>query len=962
MEYKYIFLSVCLSFFIPAAIKAQTVIDSRFGNGGTIVKPFQGEIYAIRVLPDGKILAAGQAIYQSSRKFLLMRFFPDGRTDSSFVYAQGQLDPSYGVPGSVYMPNGGTYDMELLANGKVLLGSYQTLVRYNPNGDIDKTFGTTGNYVTYPTSPLDGRSLLLLPDSSILFGGPKNYTNGNNISILKYNQRGILTGQWAMPTYSLKSETDIVEMVRNPDGKIVGIGTARSPGLNDFAISLVRFNANGTIDNTFGINGRSLIDTATKSGWYGRIALLPNGQFLIAQGINGGVSIGSGTGSRIMVMKANADGSVDSSFGTQGRIITSISDSFDAPLNIRVLPNGKFIVAGYSGSSYFSSYPSSFAVLRYNADGTLDSTFGKRGILLKKISALGDQANTVCIDPNGQMIVAGHANYYPALVRYYTDHATNYNAIVGYSFVDNNGNGTFDSTERKFSGQVSLKDSSGKIISSSLSEDFSFGIDTGIYVSQFAINNPYFSASKVTDTSIFRSYFNIDTVAFPVQPIPGKTDCSITTIPLNRLRTGFTAHYRIFVRNNGTDTIANGNILFVKPDQVALNYSTVTPTNVSGDTLSWSMTNLKPGDTTSIVVGFAVPLPPAINQGDTVRSTAYVLSGATELTPMDNISSLVQRVFGSFDPNDKREHHGGYVKLVDIESGEYLTYTIRFQNTGNDTAFNIFVRDTLSDKLDWNTLQMVEASHNFELSTTDNMCTWMFRNINLVDSIQNEPGSHGYIVYKIRPKASVQIGDVITNSASIYFDYNLPVQTNTDTTQIVANILPIKLLAFEGSRTGKTNVLEWRVADDGNAVRYEVERSKLREPFVPIGSVPTGKSAYEFVDEQPGKSINYYRLKMVEKDEKISYSYIIIIKGESDKFSIYPNPATTSLQIKFDKNMNEKVEVQVVDVNGKTVDSRQLLVVNGLCKLSISKLAMGSYVVKVKVGNEVFNDQFIIRK
>src|SRR6185436_13012980 len=108
-----------------------------------------------------------------------------------------------------------------------------------------------------------------------------------------------------------------------------------------------------------------------------------------------------------------------------------------------------------------------------------------------------------------------------------------------------------------------------------------------------------------------------------------------------------------------------------------------------------------------------------------------------------------------------------------------------FQNTGNDTAFNISVHDTLDSKLDWASIEMVTASHPYRLSITNgNQMNWKFDNILLVDSIHNEPKSHGYIVYRIKPKPTVQINDVIANSASIYFDFNSPVQTNTQLTTI----------------------------------------------------------------------------------------------------------------------------------------------------------------------------------
>ena len=142
-------------------------------------------------------------------------------------------------------------------------------------------------------------------------------------------------------------------------------------------------------------------------------------------------------------------------------------------------------------------------------------------------------------------------------------------------------------------------------------------------------------------------------------------------------------------------------------------------------------------------------------------------------------------VTGSYDPNDKQENYGGAMQLSDAASGNYLTYTIRFQNTGNDTAFNIIVRDTLSGLLDSTSFEMINTSHDYKVSIINGKyITWKFNDIKLLDSTHNEPLSHGYISYRIKPKLPIGIGDVIQNSAAIYFDYNPPVITNTSRTEI----------------------------------------------------------------------------------------------------------------------------------------------------------------------------------
>jgi len=110
-----------------------------------------------------------------------------------------------------------------------------------------------------------------------------------------------------------------------------------------------------------------------------------------------------------------------------------------------------------------------------------------------------------------------------------------------------------------------------------------------------------------------------------------------------------------------------------------------------------------------------------------------------------------------------------------------LTYTIRFQNTGNADAINIFLLDTLSSDLEINSLKILGKSHEPMITEflPGNILKFRFDNINLPDSMSNEAQSHGYVVFEISPKENLPIGTVISNSAAIYFDFNPPIITNT---------------------------------------------------------------------------------------------------------------------------------------------------------------------------------------
>jgi hypothetical protein len=124
---------------------------------------------------------------------------------------------------------------------------------------------------------------------------------------------------------------------------------------------------------------------------------------------------------------------------------------------------------------------------------------------------------------------------------------------------------------------------------------------------------------------------------------------------------------------------------------------------------------------------------------------------------------------------------------------QYLYYTVRFQNTGTFEAENVVVRDLLSDNLAIGSLEIVAASHSCRtlvtpqsFDTPGNKLEIFFDGINLPAEQNNEPASHGFVTYKIKPKNDLVINDVIENSAGIYFDYNAAIVTNTVTTTVTA--------------------------------------------------------------------------------------------------------------------------------------------------------------------------------
>ncbi len=155
-------------------------------------------------------------------------------------------------------------------------------------------------------------------------------------------------------------------------------------------------------------------------------------------------------------------------------------------------------------------------------------------------------------------------------------------------------------------------------------------------------------------------------------------------------------------------------------------------------------------------------------------------------------------VIGSYDPNDKQGLTPSVGENHYIEDGTSLEYKIRFQNTGNDTAFRIRIEDLLPAELIHETVRPIASSHDYTMSLVDGNLEFFFDNILLVDSFTNEPESHGFITFSVDSRSELQPGTAIDNTAAIFFDSNEPIITNTFTytTNLPASNQDTELIDF----------------------------------------------------------------------------------------------------------------------------------------------------------------------
>jgi uncharacterized repeat protein (TIGR01451 family) len=551
------------------------------------------------------------------------------------------------------------------------------------------------------------------------------------------------------------------------------------------------------------------------------------------------------------------------------------------------------------------------------------------------------------------------------------------NTIKGAIFVDSNLNGIKDASENFYTGatKVYVTSSTDTALTMANNGLFSARVKLGVYQTYLSKDTLqlYEGTYKMVPsrhTSSFAKYGQEDSFSFALQPVPKVKDVQVSIIPLTPAKPGFTATYRLFYKNVGNVIIPSGYVQF--NEEWKVNLISTNPASNNVDTLQWKFTGFSPGDTASVLLTFQIPLPPRVNNGDSLLYNAFPVIGDSLLN--GRRTELKQVVVSSFDPNDKTENHGGQVPLSFISDGSYLQYTIRFQNIGTGNATNVEVKDTLSDGLDASSFEMITTSHTYMLTFDGGKnLTWSFSNIELPPSSIDEPNSHGFITYRIRPKNNVAAGETLHNTASIYFDFNEPVVTNDATTLIQGPMitLPQTLLNFWGSRLRETMTLNWKVAA-GNAIgSYALERSTDGSRFEVIGNL-TGigsQNQYSFTDNVAllaGKSL-FYRLKMTTADRQVNYSQVLHFTGggQRDGLAVHPNPVNGKSFVSFTSTFAGKAEIQLFNASGTILHRNEVQVHIGRNSLPVSgieALPAGVYFIRLGMANkEMKTSPFVVQ-
>jgi uncharacterized delta-60 repeat protein len=390
------------------------VLDPTFGNGAGYVttSTSSGNDYAHSVLiqPNGDIIALGRAETSTPSELAAVRYNPDGSLDTSFG-SGGIALASFGSnfvfgPSAALYPPGTANAGEILQEGS--FGNNQILVRYNTSGTLDSTFGTGGEVV----NALPINSINPLPQDMVITSTGQIVTLAsyygsvsNQFVLTRYNANGSLDttfgqGGYVNTTVPGSHFVDGARLLQQPNGDLI-VTAESSPGGNGGIWNLYRFNANGTPDTSFGNQG--VVSTVAPLGPEAAV-LYPN-----AGTPNDGqiVVVGQASNGTMLLARYNPNGSLDTTFGSGGLMQTQISIADVNAAMVTLDASGRILVTGAEGSAT--------EVARFNVNGTADTTFGSGGVVTTTFGT-SSYGYAVALYPNagtandGKLVVVGKSN------------------------------------------------------------------------------------------------------------------------------------------------------------------------------------------------------------------------------------------------------------------------------------------------------------------------------------------------------------------------------------------------------------------------------------------------------------------------------------------------------------------------------------------------------------------------
>lgn len=338
-------------------------------------------------------------------------------------YAQaGSLDLSFNTTGKVTTPvrfGADGSSVAIQTDGKIVVaGNSDTtgvifvgsnhdfaVVRYNIDGSLDSSFGSDGIVTTDFVGTHDiGKSVSIQSDGKIVVAGIANLGNDNNFAVVRYNMDGSLDSSFDFDgklTTDFFNNNDIAESVSiQSDGKIVVTGYTANSGNTQYEIATVRYNTDGSLDNSFDSDGKVTTTIGLLSAYGTAIAIQSDGKIVVSGGTMDSTTILQD----FALVRYNSNGSLDNTFDTDGIVTTDFGGPSDFAYTLAIQSDGKLVAAGESNNRDV------FAIARYNTDGTLDNSFDSDGKVTTAIGSWENCAYDVVIQNDNKIVAAGYSS------------------------------------------------------------------------------------------------------------------------------------------------------------------------------------------------------------------------------------------------------------------------------------------------------------------------------------------------------------------------------------------------------------------------------------------------------------------------------------------------------------------------------------------------------------------------
>lgn len=377
-------------------------LDTTFADSGLMFTDFGAadSARAVAVAPDGSFVVAGSASNGTDQDFAAARYTANGALDSNFS-TDGKVALDFGSG------NDAANAVAIQADGKILLSGNLNgdgnigLARYLSNGTPDTSFGVDGKKKpVFNNSKSYAAALLIQSSGRILVTGNSGEDSYAICLLLGLNEDGTFDNTFG-PDQAV-SQAELTSLILQRDQKILAAGYAYSNLQNNSDFALERYDTGGLPDPTFGNNGQVTTDFGSYYDQINVVAQQRDGK-IVAAGIAGDED--TAYMKQFGLIRYNVDGSIDTSFGSHGIVLGSTSQDVVSISDLVILKTGKILVAGYTGND---EEPTSFLLARYNADGSIDTSFGENGFVITSFPDSGSAcARAILVQSTGKIVVAG---------------------------------------------------------------------------------------------------------------------------------------------------------------------------------------------------------------------------------------------------------------------------------------------------------------------------------------------------------------------------------------------------------------------------------------------------------------------------------------------------------------------------------------------------------------------------